>query len=773
MSAVALRWTIALWLLTLLTSAPESSLAAPAGPAWDLQHAWFRPTLKIDHDALCPSLLQDVQQIFESSRDLGEAIAQPGALRGFVLIRPWDPVELSADTAISSFGANFYPLNIVEPDGSKFLIEYHTNPGCGGACESYWVSAARQPPVAGPKTDPDADDAGSGAAEGWNLLRSESGAHYFVGVVDEELHAYSLEKLSRAELSCRISLAPDVLGDEADPDVRAVLPALNTLHDAVRGMTRGAGNCGTMRTASRWNAEIEDAMHRALYRPWSLAMVGAYPSENSYGDYSRIEEQLKLWSLGGVLEHEAFDRYTRELDRTTETLGRFYQNKYRWSAGQSRSNAYAALTDAISHGIGFYMYEPYPARNEAELRKAILAHRPMAEIRALAVTKETSSRVLDAAIRYPNALQYLLGAGADPNWQNDFGKTALMYAAQYDQDESARILLAHDADPNAATIRPPGDCTYTLTTTGMTPLHYAVRYASAKLVRRLLAAGALTFNQAQRDYEEEPGYPLDWLKRYGGHDASERNPNLSEAEVTSLAALLQVPSGAERKSLSTDLARRAEADYAAGHSEKAYRGLMAALSANPDNETAMADLQLVALRTGRRGLSLEIGHRLLELLRDPPLEGNVWFNIGLACDGVQYVNYGGQYYCTDDPVQPFLTAWRLGPSDARAGKLRDLLTASTKTTCGQSTRLRYRFQFARTTGKGRYEQVQRIYVYHPRGKEVDPKEISWPTGPDGATVVPAFVSRDDIGDFSVTLLEAEFMAQGAVTIGDVVCHPYN
>lgn len=767
MSTATRRGAIALWLLALLSSGPESSLAEAAQP-WNLRHAWFKPMLEVDRDELCPSILKNAQRVFETSEEFGAAMAEPDALRGLVLVRPWEAESLSSDTAVSKVDAYFRRLKIVEPDGSTFWIEYHTNPGCGGACESYWVSAAKQPPIAGASTNRDDEETGSGSArKGWSLLRSQSGVHYFVGVVDGEIRVYSLENLSRVQLSCRIWVSPDVMGDDADPAVKAMLPALNTLHETVRALTGEPGNCGSMATPWRWDKAVEDSLRVALYRPWSLTGL-AFPTADSNGDYSIYGAELGLWSLGGLYEHDALDRYARGLDRATTTLGQFYRKKFRWSVEQSRSNARAALTAAINNGMRFYEYEPYPASNEAELRKAILEHRGIAELRSLPVEKETYSRVLDAAVRDPDALAFLLEAGADPNWQNAFGKTALMYAAQYDQDDSAQTLLAHGADPNAATIRPSDDCNYTLKTIGMTPLHYAVRYASAKLVRRLLAAGALPFNEARQEFGAEKGYPLDWLRRYGGDVESERNPNLSEADVQSLAAMLQVPSDAERKALSVEFTRRAEADYSAGSAEKAYRGLMAAVSADPSNAVAMTDLQLIALRTGRQGLSLEIGNRLLEMLDDPKLQGNVWFNLGLACDGERYVTYGGEFYCKEDPIQTFLTAWRLGPSGARADKLRDLMSASTRTICAQSTGVRYRFEYDVVSG-----QPQRIYVLHPRGQQVNPSQVSWPTGSKGGTAAPALVSRDDLGDFSITTLESNSVAYGVVTVGDSVCRPYN
>src|SRR5690606_35380685 len=101
------------------------------------------------------------------------------------------------------------------------------------------------------------------------------------------------------------------------------------------------------------------------------------------------------------------------------------------------------------------------------LRQAILERRPIEEIDELyqAQAREAEppdsfqeasqyDSVLNAAIGYPEALQYLLGRGLDPNVTNGFGKTPLMYAAQHDQLESARILLRAGADPNAATYPP-------------------------------------------------------------------------------------------------------------------------------------------------------------------------------------------------------------------------------------------------------------------------------------------------------------------------------
>ncbi len=102
----------------------------------------------------------------------------------------------------------------------------------------------------------------------------------------------------------------------------------------------------------------------------------------------------------------------------------------------------------------------------------------------------TDDGIASVAVGYPEALEDLLRRGANPNQANAFGKTPLMYAAQYDQIESARILLRHGANPNAQTINPSDDCNFTLSRFGVTPLHYAARYGSAEMIRLLVENGA-------------------------------------------------------------------------------------------------------------------------------------------------------------------------------------------------------------------------------------------------------------------------------------------
>jgi hypothetical protein len=71
---------------------------------------------------------------------------------------------------------------------------------------------------------------------------------------------------------------------------------------------------------------------------------------------------------------------------------------------------------------------------------------------------------LDVAVSHGNAplIEDLIGNGAKVNAKNDFGMTALHYAAAYGDTRTAKLLIEHRADVNVTNPRD-----------NMTPLHYA------------------------------------------------------------------------------------------------------------------------------------------------------------------------------------------------------------------------------------------------------------------------------------------------------------
>jgi hypothetical protein len=677
-------------------------------------------------------------------------------------------------------------LALVAPSGTRLYAYFRNISGCGGACETEALLVSDQPfPMHGPGHS---DQSGSRIAStpvalAWTLYKAANGAHYAMGIVERHLHAYLIAAPKSWRRSCDIALTPERLRGSTDPAVQEALKSLDALNVTIQGLTREEGNCGSMRTASRWRGYVTDALDETLYRPWALPVSdeGAMRSENSYGDYARIIGQLKLWSLGGLSEHQSFAAYVVQLGVTRQELGRFYSKKNCWSPATSDRVANVALESAIARGFGFYLYSPFPGPNEVELRKAILEHRLMGEIESISSDESTMSGVLDAAVQYPEALRYLLLNGANSDATNAFGKTPLMYAAQYDQFESAKLLLDSGADPNAATTWPPDTCSYALTTARMTPLHYAVRYASPRVIQLLLARGAFTFNKTEKQYAEGE-YPLDWFRRYTDPASPERNANLPAVDVSRMVEPLQVPNAAKRATIAAGLTKRAQADYAAGKVENSYRGLVAALSAEPDNERALTDLPLVALRSGRLGQSLEAADAVLAKIKSSSSQASAWFNKGLACEQNDYkfLTYNGRFYCMGDSVYPFLQAWKLDHSEARRNKLREVFQDSPPRTCeiAQEGKMaqRYRFELANTTAGGKYGQVQRIYVLHASGQTIDAASISWTIRFYNAlkptTFVPRIVERYDLGEFAITELNADRMATGVVTIGDQTCSPY-
>jgi hypothetical protein len=483
---------------------------------------------------------------------------------------------------------------------------------------------------------------------------------------------------------------------------------------------------------------------------------GYWSSENSSGDYSRIGPQLAQWSLGGLFEYGLHTTYLAQLDRATAALAAFYVQKFGWSAATARPLARDALTQAVSNGMGFYMYEPYPPQ-ETELRRAILSRQPMERVRELDVDADSAAHMLDLAVTYPQALEYLLRKGANPDWANGFGKTALMYAAQHNQVESARVLLRHGASPNAATFIPTDSCQYNIETSGMTALHYAVRYASAALVDVLVDAGADVSREAV-NWTTVPSTPLDWLRKYTG-GTGETNSRLSAIDVQRLTRRLLPPSTAERERTAQRLVAQAGRDYRAGRFRAAIVGLDAALSAKPDDAAALELLQLAALRTGEPGRALQASSRLLPQLKDTTALANVRFNQGLACQGQ---GYGNETYCLTGALPYFLESWKLGHTPARQRQIdQTMASARPSLSCTVNAGSGKPWHLVAAWGKdfAGSDDVTlwrwRFYVRHGTDETIAASDISWATGssPTGRRS-PVLVERLDLGDFAVTVMEA-------------------
>ena len=77
-----------------------------------------------------------------------------------------------------------------------------------------------------------------------------------------------------------------------------------------------------------------------------------------------------------------------------------------------------------------------------------------------------------------NLVSDLIVLGANLDWQDDYGRTALHYCGQYDHLEIAKMLIDAGADVNIQHDR------------GWTPLHIFTFYNHSRIVKMLLDAGA-------------------------------------------------------------------------------------------------------------------------------------------------------------------------------------------------------------------------------------------------------------------------------------------
>ena len=109
--------------------------------------------------------------------------------------------------------------------------------------------------------------------------------------------------------------------------------------------------------------------------------------------------------------------------------------------------------------------------------------------------------VLHYAVGHPDSIRLLLDHGVSVDATNTFGKTALMYAAQYADTRSVQILLDAGAEANRVTIRLQS-CPY-LINTARTALDYALQSGSQEVIDLLREHGALTAEELGQ-MEQQP-----------------------------------------------------------------------------------------------------------------------------------------------------------------------------------------------------------------------------------------------------------------------------
>ncbi|HWK50560.1 MAG TPA: ankyrin repeat domain-containing protein, partial [Steroidobacter sp.] len=397
----------------------------------DRDKAWFKPALTVNSAAICADVLRVEQDTFFATSERSE-YAQAG----------WEPIE--SDPAKSAPGVEIVKdtfggeLILTRPGGQPVFTKLINRGGCGGACETVRVL------VSGQRFDPsqrvgyDDNWPGTPWAPDWRLFAAPNGEFYALGVTsDDRLRAYRLAGPASVELACEVTLKPDQISNNEDPAIQRAWQSMEALRRAYGSVSHRAGSCGSLRAHERRYSYLEEAMQEALYRPWAAHV--------SSGGSAPIDARLETWALGGIAEYRARQHYLDQVEHTIDDLARFYQQRFGWPDAAATAQAAGVIHNVLDRGFAFSS-SLAPPGSEQPLRRAILGHQPLEAIKQLALSEPpkepqepgfTYDSVLNAAVGYPEALQYLLSKGLDPNVTNAFGKTPLMYATQFNQLESA------------------------------------------------------------------------------------------------------------------------------------------------------------------------------------------------------------------------------------------------------------------------------------------------------------------------------------------------
>jgi len=356
---------------------------------------------------------------------------------------------------------------------------------------------------------------------------------------DVAVSLWRIPPKGKLALACHVSLFVDDTGF-------SVAPLRQTaVDDFVQLLRRISGeephNGGTLHSQAQVLIEAGRFASRLAVRPWTLSADGLIDRRRE--SWALLQE----WARQSIWNYRQMALFPKAEAAALKRLAAYYEADFGFSPVIAATLAQRALDSLLVNYIrsGYLVPQDGP---HWDLRHALLERQPDDAIAAMLPPQDLTTPekcgdidcepLLSYALGEERLIKLLLVHKINPNVANGFGKTPLMYAAQFGLARQARLLIDGGADVDATTFAhdDPRNAyfAYAINYTGRTALMYALENSDSKMIGLLLDAGA------------DPN-----AKDSGGRDAMSylgRNANLPDRERRVSEQLLRQAGYADAKS---------------------------------------------------------------------------------------------------------------------------------------------------------------------------------------------------------------------------------
>ncbi|NLK67291.1 MAG: ankyrin repeat domain-containing protein [Campylobacteraceae bacterium] len=302
-------------------------------------------------------------------------------------------------------------------------------------------------------------------------------------------------------------------------------------------------------SAITYKREFKFLLLKALYAPeiYKKTLDGQAASD---AKVNKNREYFQVWALQSLDNYLKFEEFNSHYQVVVPMLVDFYILQFGYDEASAIFYANRVANEFLNVAVGEhknrfniseldrnmlnvkfdtnlligYLYEKRP--NEAELTRAlktaILLNKEIDFLDALvtwgANLNSGHESVLLYSLKNLAMFKYLLSKGADVNYKNSFGKTALFYAVEFRDENLVNLLIENGADVNAKIISSMEKITISSVSSAYLPfslcglnhtsksvLMHAAKYSNLSIIKTLIKNGA------RIDEVDDMGFNLaDW-----------------------------------------------------------------------------------------------------------------------------------------------------------------------------------------------------------------------------------------------------------------------